>query len=107
MIKIVMGLAIAEGAGVLTLEPQSRVAARGAHVYANIIGYGTSTDAVNRIEPSADAIQLGRAIKIALDDAGLSLRILIIFVPTEQEAKLGMRPKQKPSKMFLVIMPRR
>jgi 3-oxoacyl-(acyl-carrier-protein) synthase len=66
------GLAIAEGAGVLTLEPQSRIAKRGAHVYANIIGYGTTTDAVDRIEPSQDAIQLGRAIKIALDDAGLS-----------------------------------
>ena len=76
-------------------------------MYANIIGYGTTTDAVNRIEPCADAIQLGRAIKIALDDAGLSQRILIIFVPTEQEAKLGMRPKQKPSKMFLGIMPRK
>ncbi len=65
------GMAIAEGAGVLTLEPQSRVAKRGAHVYANIIGYGTTTDAVNRIEPSHDAVQLGRAIHIALDDAGL------------------------------------
>jgi 3-oxoacyl-(acyl-carrier-protein) synthase len=65
------GFAIAEGAGVLTLEPQSRIAKRGAHVYANIIGYGTTTDAVNRIEPNRDAIQLGRAIKIALDDAGL------------------------------------
>ena len=66
------GLAIAEGAGVLTLEPQSRVKAReGVHVYANIIGYGTSTDAVNRIEPSANGQQLVRAIKIALDDAGL------------------------------------
>ncbi len=66
------GLAIAEGAGVLTLEPQSRVSRRkDAHVYANIIGYGTTTDAVNRIEPSSDAIQLARAIKIALDDAGL------------------------------------
>ena len=67
------GLAIAEGAGVLTLEPQSRVAEReGAHVYANIIGYGTTTDAVNRIEPCQDGIQLARAIKIALDDAGLT-----------------------------------
>ena len=66
------GLAIAEGAGVLTLEPQSRVIKRGAHVYANIIGYGTTTDAVNRIEPSNDAKQLARAIKMALDDAGLS-----------------------------------
>ena len=65
------GLAIAEGAGVLTLEPQSRVANRGAHVYANIIGYGTTTDAVNRIEPSMDGKQLARAIKIALNDAGL------------------------------------
>ena len=66
------GLAIAEGAGVLTLEPQSRVKARGAHVYANIIGYGTTTDATHRIEPAADGKQLSKAIKIALDDAGLS-----------------------------------
>jgi len=66
------GLAIAEGAGVLTLEPQERVAKRGAHVYANIIGYGTTTDAVNRIEPSDDGKQLARAMTIALDDAGLN-----------------------------------
>ncbi len=66
------GLAIAEGAGVLTLEPQSRIKARKAHVYANIIGYGSTTDAVNRIEPAADAKQLARAIKLALDDAGLA-----------------------------------
>ncbi|MDE1921566.1 MAG: beta-ketoacyl-[acyl-carrier-protein] synthase family protein [Candidatus Omnitrophica bacterium] len=68
------GLAIAEGAGVLTLEPQARLAKRGAGVYANIIGYGTTTDAANRILPSPDARQLGRAITIALDDAGLEPR---------------------------------
>jgi 3-oxoacyl-[acyl-carrier-protein] synthase II len=66
------GLAIAEGAGVITLEPQSRVTKRGAHVYANIIGYGTTTDAANRINPAADGHQLARAMKIALEDAGLS-----------------------------------
>jgi len=66
------GLAIAEGAGVLTLEPQSRVTGRKAHVYANIIGYASTTDAVNRIDPAPDARQLARAIKSALDDAGLS-----------------------------------
>ncbi|MBF0504974.1 MAG: beta-ketoacyl-[acyl-carrier-protein] synthase family protein [Candidatus Omnitrophica bacterium] len=66
------GLAIAEGAGVLTLEGQTRVKQReGAHVYANIIGYGTTTDAVNRITPSPDAKQLANAIKIALGDAML------------------------------------
>ncbi len=66
------GLAIAEGAGVLTLEPQSRVTGRKTHVYANIIGYASTTDAVNRIGPAPDAKQLARAIRSALDDAGLS-----------------------------------
>lgn len=66
------GLAIAEGAGVLTLEPRSRAIKRKAHVYANIIGYASTTDAVNRIDPAPDAKQLARAIKSALDDAGLS-----------------------------------
>lgn len=66
------GMAIAEGAGVLILEPQSRVAASKKKVYANIIGYGSTTDGSDRIEPAADASQLARAIKIALDDAGLA-----------------------------------
>ncbi len=65
------GLAIAEGAGVLTLEPQARVIKRKAHVYANIIGYASTTDGVNRIEPASDAKQLARAIRLALEDAGL------------------------------------
>jgi len=63
------GLAIAEGAGVLILEPQSRL--KGKKVYANIIGYGTTTDAAHRIDPSNDVTQLVRAISIALKDAGL------------------------------------
>lgn len=65
------GLAIAEGAGVLTLEPQSRVTKRGAHVYANIIGYATTTDASDRIEPASDGKELARCITLALEDAGL------------------------------------
>lgn len=65
------GLAIAEGAGVLSLEPQSRVVSRQAHVYANIIGYASTTDGINRIEPAPDAKQLARSIKLALQDAGL------------------------------------
>ena len=65
------GFAIAEGAGILTLEPQSRVKARNAHVYANIIGYATTTDGVDRIEPAADGLELARAIQDALKDAQL------------------------------------
>ncbi len=66
------GLAIAEGAGVLTLEPQARVAKRNAKVYANIIGYASTTDAVDRINPANDGEQLARAIGLALKDAGLN-----------------------------------
>lgn len=65
------GFAIAEGAGIMILESQKRVSARGAHVYANIIGFGTSTDGVDRIEPANDGVELARAIKMALDDARL------------------------------------
>lgn len=65
------GLAIAEGAGVMTLEPLNRVKSRQAHVYANIIGYASTTDAVDRIEPAKDGEQLARAISLALTDAGL------------------------------------
>ncbi|MCB9771279.1 MAG: beta-ketoacyl-[acyl-carrier-protein] synthase family protein [Candidatus Omnitrophica bacterium] len=66
------GFAIAEGAGILILEPQERVKSRGAHVYGNIIGFATTTDGVNRIEPATDGVELARAIKMALDDAGLA-----------------------------------
>jgi len=65
------GLAIAEGAGVLVLEPQSRIAKTNKKVYANIIGYGSTTDGVNRIDPASDGKQLARAIELALKDAQL------------------------------------
>ncbi len=65
------GFAIAEGAGIVTLEPQERVKKRNAHVYANIIGFGTTTDGVDRIEPASDGVELAYAINIALEDAQL------------------------------------
>ncbi|MFA5088848.1 MAG: beta-ketoacyl-[acyl-carrier-protein] synthase family protein [Candidatus Omnitrophota bacterium] len=65
------GFAIAEGAGILILERQERVEKRGANVYAYITGYGTTTDAVDRIHPAGDGVELARAIRMALDDAGL------------------------------------
>ncbi len=65
------GLAIAEGAGILILETQERAKRRGVKAYANIIGYGTTTDGVDRIEPAADGVELCRAIQMALKDAEL------------------------------------
>ena len=65
------GLAIAEGAGILILETPKRVAERRAEVYAHIIGFGTTTDGVDRIQPADDGRQLARAIRMALDNAGV------------------------------------
>jgi len=66
------GMAIAEGAGILILEPQERAKKRNVPVYGFITGFGTTTDGVNRIDPADDGKQLARAIRIALDDAKLS-----------------------------------
>lgn len=65
------GLAIAEGAGVLILEPLHRINGSNKKVYAYIIGYASTTDGTDRIDPSQDPTQLARAILLALDDAGL------------------------------------
>ncbi len=66
------GYAIAEGAGVVILEQPKRVKARNAKVYANIIGFGTTTDGYDRIDPAPDGCELARAITIALKDADLA-----------------------------------
>lgn len=66
------GYAIAEGSGIVILERLERAEKRNAHVYANIIGYGTTTDGVHRIEPATDGAGLASAIRIALDDAKLN-----------------------------------
>lgn len=66
------GYAIAEGAGIVIMEPLERAQKRDARVYANVIGYATTTDAVDRIDPAADGKQLARAIRQALAEASLN-----------------------------------
>jgi len=65
------GFAIAEGAGVIILESPERAKKRNVPTYAHIIGYGTTTDGVDRIQPASDGHELANAIRIALKDAKL------------------------------------
>lgn len=65
------GMAIAEGAGIVILEPPKRAQERNARVYGFITGFGTTTDGVDRIEPAEDGNELAKAIQIALDNAKL------------------------------------
>jgi 3-oxoacyl-(acyl-carrier-protein) synthase len=66
------GFVIAEGSGIVAMEPAERAKKRNANIFAYISGYGTSCDAVDRINPAKDGVELARAIRMALTDAKLS-----------------------------------
>jgi 3-oxoacyl-[acyl-carrier-protein] synthase II len=65
------GFVPAEGAGVLVLERESDARARAANVRAVLRGYGASTDAYHPTAPAPDGAGIERALRLALDDAGL------------------------------------
>jgi len=64
------GLVVGEGACTLILEERSHALARGAHIYAEIIGFGTNSDGLHMTSPSPQGMQT--AMHLALQDAGLS-----------------------------------
>ena len=64
------GFIIGEGAGVLVLEERERARARGASVYAEVVGYGMSADAFHMTAPSEDADGAVRAMQTTLQHAG-------------------------------------
>lgn len=63
------GLVIGEGAGCLILEDLEHAEARGATIYAELVGFGTNSDGCHVTQPNAATMQ--RAMELALQDAGL------------------------------------
>jgi len=63
------GLVIGEGAGTLILEELEHALARGANIYAELVGFGTNSDGLHVTQPDSASMQI--ALRLALQDAQL------------------------------------
>ncbi len=65
------GFVLSEGSGILIIEDLNFARARGARIYAEIIGFGASGDAYHMAAPAPDGEGAARCMQMAIDDAGI------------------------------------
>jgi len=66
------GFVLGEGSGILVLESEEHALARGAHIYARVAGVGMTSDAYHIAAPDPEGTGQTRAMKLALERAGLA-----------------------------------
>lgn len=66
------GFVMGEGSGIIILEELQHALGRGAKIYAEVIGYGSSADACHMVQPDSEGRGAALAFRNALQDAGIS-----------------------------------
>jgi 3-oxoacyl-[acyl-carrier-protein] synthase II len=75
------GTAIGEGGGLLILEEYERAKARGAKIYAELVGFAASQDTYKITEPNPNGHSYGKAVQKALADANLPPAAVNLIIP--------------------------
>lgn len=66
------GFVLGEGAGILVLEELEHAKERGAHIYAEIVGYGSTGDAYHITSPAEDGAGAAKSMELALNEGGIT-----------------------------------
>ena len=83
------GFVIAEGAGILVLESLTHALRRNARIYAEVIGYGASSDAYHMVASHPEGMGAYRSMKLAVQAAGIGLEEVDVISAHATSTEIG------------------
>jgi beta-ketoacyl-acyl-carrier-protein synthase II len=98
------GFVLGEGAGSLFLEDLELAKARGAHIYAEVVGYGSAADGWDMVQPIDDGVGSARAMRMALERRGVPADEVDLINPHGTSTPLG--DKREAEAIWTVFGPR-